>query len=697
MLMLFARFCRALAVPLVVTIFTVSTLATFATPVLLKPGVWKSTTENTLVTEEGKKRTPTGKAELTLCLTPQFVATNPYFNDDPAMGEHATKAKSCRHWPISQSVTATKGAIQMRFECKLENDSLIWVTIGSQGTPSSVETKLRVFREGGTGYVDVVTRMTRSDEACTKEMLTPDVSANKNNKTHRASTVVTQPLVNFAGETYFYDGVEMAGTATHNNYYPAEESRTDWRKEFSASQFPNTATPNAYVALITENSERPLLKGTKIETLAKSSDGNDMTIWQLISGKRSDGQSFVMHSVARAVKSATTKGVKVYSIETDHDVDKLPNAQILAETNKRYAAALASVSLPVYDAEAKALATAANATKPILFNGQSYRFDTGIVTLTHIFNGYVPGDEDANVANRSLWVNLYPTANSVQEIIEWTKEQFASTLVKGTKFESLIKVQDGSSETLLYLNQARDGKGIEMSIARFTKDQDGVKVYRYQNSFSGTLVEHGANIRASMRKIANQLGELDIPVVNEERTSPFAKPTDEDLFRDPTESELNAASALTIEKKTFVLKRIRERSDDIENFYLSGDENINDHTSALVVRFETDENDPVDRCKRFGEAFSKTLVAGTKPRTIRNLKNGKDITCTVVFDYDKETIAFYVVRMQKIETPQAVQTYRFYMELPGTYAQHSANIEKMTESVANQLGKLDRPVVGKAK
>jgi hypothetical protein len=449
--------------------------------------------------------------------------------------------------------------------------------------------------------------------------------------------------------------------------------------------------------LITDNAERPLLKGTKIETIAKSADGNDMTFWHVFSGKRSDGQSFVMHSVARAVQSATTKGVKVYSIETDHDVDKLPNAQTLAETSKRYAAALSSVSLPVYDAEAKALATTANSTKPIMFSGQSYRFDTGIVTLTHIFNGYVPGDEDANVAGRSLWVNLYPTANSTKEIIEWTKEQFASKLVKGTKFESLIKVQDGSSETLLYLNPTGDGKGIEMSIARFTKDQDGVKIYRYQDTFAGTLVEQGANIRSSMRKIANELGELDIPVVNEERTSPFAKPADEDLFRDPTESELNASSALTIEKKTYVLKRIRERSDDIENFYLSGDETVNDNTSTFVARFETDENDPVDRCKRFGEAFSKTQVVGTKPRTIRNLKNGKDITCTVVFNYDKETIAFYVVRMQKIETPQAVQTYRFYMELPGTYAQHSASIEKMTESVAEQLGKLDRSVVGKAK
>ncbi len=684
----------AITLTITVTVLAPSIAAADSPPLLL-PGAWKIVGDTTVVTDDGKKKVSVGKVERAACLSPQFVANNPHFNADFAMRGQSSQAKSCRYWPITQSLTATTGVLRMRFECTTTDDKRVWATVDNIGTPTTVDSKLRVFKQGGAGHVDLTHRMTRMDAACPPEMKPLESSPVEPQKAARPTVVVTQPSVNFAGETYFYDGAEMGGTAIHNNYYRAEESSTDWRKEFSASHYPNSATPAAYVARLADSDQRVLLKGTSTVTLEKSSDGQDVTTAQLFTAKRDNGVAFVMHSTTRIVQRVGVKGVKTYRLETDYDEDKVPSVQAMAALNQRYADALSSIDLPVYDAEGKALATSANVAKPILFNGQTFRLDTGTVALTHIFNGYALDGEDANTAARSLWVNVYPTADTTSEVIEWTKAEFSGKLLKGSKFESLNKTPDGSSETLLYILPTADGTGFVLSIARYTKDQDGVKAYRYNDSFNGTMVEHGASIRASMRKIAALLGELSVPVVNEARTSEFAVPPISDEPREATKAEMQASSAIVIDKKTYQLKNVREQTDEVANYFFTDTETITEHTSNLTIRLETNERDPVSRCQRVVDSNSQQQVAGTKARVIRDTQNGKDVTCTVVTNHDKNTIAFFVIRLRKVSAPDAVLSYRYYRELSGSYAQNAAEIQTATEAVADQLARIDRRVIGK--
>lgn len=502
----------------------VAGLATAQTP-LFQAGQWSFATEVRLQGFDGNTQKKLANATMELCYTEAFVKANPHFSDN--YGQYTkdlgSKVKSCQFWPISREVGKNRAQRQLRFECLTTGDDQMWGSVRIAGTPVSFVTSMRVYKNGGTGMVEMDINARFRKPECDREVSVVDApKAAEGGGNADAIKEMAIHTVRFGDQDYFFNYVEHDGGIVHNNYYRIDDSRYRWSQELSISYYPEPSKTAVMLPVLKESfGKKELYPGTKIVETYLKPDKSETQSELYLRESTFDDQPGFMYEIARNVKEEGLPGIKVYRMRILLPGKPEQHKAALAKLKADGQRDLGSLHLAVIDEDGLNLSPATGNIKPITFDGKTFAFDQSTVAVTHIFNGYAPEGSGADSSDESLWVNFYPQTKSPEEVMEWTREQFADSLVKGSKFETLQTTADGKPATLMYLLKDEDDpKLINLSICRYVEEEGGVKAYRFHKTLRGGLAGNSAYIRANMQKWATALGQLKVPIINAEIASP---------------------------------------------------------------------------------------------------------------------------------------------------------------------------------
>ncbi len=314
----------------------------------LLAGAWKTDATTTLRFKDGSPDKSVGQSSVSMCYTPAFLGSDPFFGERPDMSKAVAsgKARSCRFWPVQASKSPTKAERTVKFECVLTTGHRVWAIAQTSGTPTTMRSELRVFRQGGLGHVVVSTQSQRVGEACTPELMAPtapDVSA-----TPLASSV-GQPPVTLGNHTYYFDGVESEDDVVHNNYYRLEESRTDWDREFSVSHYPALTSAAKLLAYLNEdNPSEGLVPGTTVKVLGRSTNGRSLSIEIMRRLEHPKDKPRFLYQVLHAVVEEEAPGMKAYRLQVDMAGTPKEREQSIAQLRSAALAELSRLKLPVH-------------------------------------------------------------------------------------------------------------------------------------------------------------------------------------------------------------------------------------------------------------------------------------------------------------------------------------------------------------
>lgn len=315
---------------------------------VLQAGAWKTDATTSLRFKDGSPDKSVGQSSISMCYTPAFLSSDPFFGERPDMSKAVAsgKARSCRFWPVQASKSPAQAERTVKFECVLTTGHRVWAIAQTSGTPTTMRSELRVFRQGGLGHVVVSTQSQRVGEVCTPELMAPtapDMSASP------LAASVVQPPVTLGDHTYYFDGVESEDGVVHNNYYRLEESRTDWDREFSVSHYPALTTASKLLAYLNEdNPSEGLVPGTTVKVLSRPKDGRSLNVEIMRRLEHPKDKPRFLYQVLHAVVEEGAPGMKAYRLQVDMAGTPKEQEQAIARLRTAALAELGRLRLPVH-------------------------------------------------------------------------------------------------------------------------------------------------------------------------------------------------------------------------------------------------------------------------------------------------------------------------------------------------------------